>query len=182
MSSVVIRKFEPADQAAVSDMYRSGMKIYSEMDNASLASCTSWFVNNKLQEGGDMSDIQKYFMDDPKRCFWVAVLNNKIVGCVGAYPSTKYDDKEYVELVRMSVSSDARNQGVGAKFIKVLNDWGKLQGYSKIYLSTLNEMHLAVALYTKNRFILKEQEAYDVSGMVGFPCVMTGNHYVRDIE
>lgn len=182
MSSVVIRQFEAADQAAVAEMYRNGMKVYSEMNNPSLQSCTSWFVNNKLQEGGDMSDIQKYFMDDPKRCFWVAVLNDKIVGCVGAYPSTKYDDKEYIELVRMSVSADARNQGVGAKFIKVLNDWAKEKGYTKIYLSTLNEMTLAVALYTKNRFILKEQEAYDVSALVGFECVMTGNHFVRDVE
>ena len=177
----MIREFQESDQAAVSEMYRNGMKVYSEINNDSLAACTSWFVNDKLKEGGDMNDIQKSFMDVPDRCFWVAVLNDKIVGCVGAYPSTKYDPKEYIELVRMSVSADARNQGVGAKFIKTLNDWAKHKGYTKIYLSTLNEMHLAVALYTRNGFTLKDQEAYNVSALVGFDCVMTGNHYVRDV-
>ncbi len=164
MSEIIIRTFERQDQQEVAQMYRAGMNAYSEVPI--LKECTKWFVDDKLKMGGDMSNVQMHFMDNKKdgkrRCFWVAVQDGNIVGVVGAMPSVKYEN--YVELVRMSVSANCRKMGVGSRLIKTLEDWAREQGYSHVYLTTLEKMNLAVDLYSKNGFELVELEPADFSG------------------
>ncbi len=184
MTDLLIRKFEAADQDELVEIYRSGMNAYADIPV--ISQCTSWFVDDKLKPGGDMSDVQTHYMDNntdgKKRCFWVAVLDNKIVGCVGAIPSTKYSE-DYVELVRMSVSATCRKMGVGSRMVGVLTEWAKAEGYKNVNLSTLRKMHLGVELYTRNGFTVDKEEEVDVADRFDStePLMITVVHFVKPI-
>jgi GNAT superfamily N-acetyltransferase len=165
MSSLVIRKFELNDQKEVVELYGQGMEAYSHIPL--YYQVTSKRVYDRIQPGGDINDVQSRYMVDivgqKKSCMWVAEHEGKIVGMIGAIPSTKYDPEEYVELVRMSVSSKCRKMGIGSRLIKVLEDWAVEQGYKQVNLYTLQAMFLAVALYEKNGYTLAETEVRDIT-------------------
>jgi GNAT superfamily N-acetyltransferase len=183
MADLQIRKFEPADQAELEGVYRSGMNVYADIPV--ISECTAWFVEDKLRPGGDMSDVQAHYMDNAdgkKRCFWVAVLESKIVGCVGAIPSTKYSEN-YVELVRMSVSATCRKVGIGSRMLNSLAEWAKQEGYQHINLSTLLKMHLGVEFYIRNGFTIDKEEEVNVAPALksSEPLIITVVHFVKPI-
>jgi GNAT superfamily N-acetyltransferase len=155
MSSVSIRKFDSNDQDTVHALYLSGAEGYTGIPI--VGQCYSWFIRDKLKPDGDMSNIQSYFMANiNKSCFWVAELDDKIVGFVGAIPSSCLKFCENcVELERMFVSPTVRQLGVGRGLIATLEFWAKEQGYENIYLSTLGALTEPNQLYPKCGFILQ---------------------------
>ena len=185
MSKLIIRQFLPGDQAKLSELYRTGMDVYKDIPI--ISDCTKWFVDDKLKPGGDVSDVQKHFMEtsvnEKKKTFWVAVLNEKLVGCVGAIPSTKYNPDKYCELVRMSVSAECRKVGIASRMIKVLEDWAREEGYEYVNLSTLQKMQLAVQLYTKNGYTLREEEQHNIMERLKTPepTFITVHHFEKSL-
>jgi N-acetylglutamate synthase-like GNAT family acetyltransferase len=180
---VTIRVFTPSDQDEVSALYRTGMNGYQYIPI--VGQCYAWFVDDKLKPDGDMSNIQRVFMngaEEGKSCFWVAVVNDKIVGCVGATQTTKYTN-DHIELVRMFVSPECRQMAIGRKLIAVLEEWAKAAGYKKIYLSTLGALTEPNQLYPKAGFVLAEAEDFDIAESIGVPspAIVVGNHYVKEI-
>jgi GNAT superfamily N-acetyltransferase len=184
MTDLIIRQFERKDQQEVALLYQSGMGAYADIPI--ICDCTAWFVKDKLQLGGDMSNIYLHYIQDlpnrKKRNFWVAELNGSIVGVIGAIPSTKYSE-DCVELVRMSVSPNSRKIGVGSRLIKTLEDWAITEGYKLVNLSTLEKMYLAVQLYTKNGYTLREKESFDAAVSLNLPepAPVTVNHFVKEL-
>ncbi|KAG7497204.1 N-acetylaspartate synthetase [Solea senegalensis] len=57
----------------------------------------------------DMADIEAYYMKPTGSCFWVAVLDGRVVGIVAAQGR---EDDNTVELRRMSVDSHYRGKGI----------------------------------------------------------------------
>lgn len=178
----VVRVFEESDQEAVAALYLSARNIYENIPVA--GACYAWFVDDKLKPDGDMQNISRCFIaDQSKSNFWVATHQGKVVGCVGATPTTKYTD-DHAELVRMYVSPECRGKGVGSRLIAALENWAKLVGYKKIYLSTLAQLSAPNYVYPKSGFLLAETEDYDVSDRQDFPAGTTVavNHYVKEIK
>lgn len=185
--SIFIRKFEESDQCAVAELYRSAFVIYQDYI-PEVAHGTAWFIEDKLREGGDMNTIyQSYITNDPRKCCWVAVHRGegRIVGFVGAVPSTEFDPNEYIELVRMAVDSSHRRFGVAAKLLAAVADWGRSIGCSKVNLSTLDGMKPAVAFYLKNGFALVREVEINMGEYIGRTfetknrvCVV---HLIKDI-
>ncbi len=183
MSEVLIRSYESGDQSEVEDLYRNGMNAYAHIPI--ICDCTKWFVEDKLKIGGDMHDIQAYYMNNNsniKRHFWVALSNNKIVGCVGVIPSTTYSE-EYAELVRMSVSSACRNMGIGTKLLNKLVEWSKNENYKFINLSTLKQMNLAMVMYQRNGFILDKEIEFDISSKINAdsPVMIQSVYFIKEL-
>ena len=183
MCDPTVRKFELADQSEVASLYRSGMNGYQAYPIT--GQCYAWFVNDKLKPEGDMSNIQSVFMsnaEEKKSCFWVAVDEGKIVGCVGAVPTTKYTD-DHIELVRMFVSPECRKKTIGYKLVETLEVWARDAGFKKIYLSTLADLVEPNHFYPKCGFVLTEEEEFDVSGNLNLPppAIVLGNHYVKTL-
>jgi GNAT superfamily N-acetyltransferase len=118
-----------------------------------------------------------------RSCFWVAELDGKVVGFVGATETTKYT-ADHVELVRMFVSPLYRQKAIGRKLITALERWAHDAGYKYIYLSTIAALTEPNQLYPKCGFVLREAEDFDISGMIGAssPTIVVGNHYVKTIE
>lgn len=119
--------------------------------------------------------------------FWVAInSDNKVLGCVGIIMSTYplsvreiYEDADQdtdtdtdiealspqnvCELVRMSVSEEARGKGLGSRLCNVLESYAMERGMKRIVLSTLEDMHLAVGLYVKCGYRLLTKTNVDIN-------------------
>ena len=177
-----MRYFVEEDQPSIAAMFKAGQDSY--LDIPIVGQCYKWFVNEKLKpEEGDVSNISKSFMTDPRKGgFWVAELENEIVGFVGMIPSTRFDSS-HTELVRMFVSPDVRKRAIGAKLIATVEAWARNEGYKHIYLSTLAGFPGANVLYLRNGFVLVEAETYDCTQNINSEVQTTVciNHYVKDL-
>lgn len=163
-NGIRIISFEPRYQAQAVALFAQGLcDSYKNSVDAHIAQAQREFVEDKLQPMGDMHDIQKSFMSDSKiKHFWVAVnADDKVLGIVGASPSTYKEDldvvygsgeerispSEVIELIRMSVSNEVRGCGLGRRLCCTVEQFGRAAGMKKVVLSTLAAMHLAQGLY-----------------------------------
>ncbi|MEE6462699.1 hypothetical protein FKM82_001680 [Ascaphus truei] len=92
----------------------------------------------------DMSDIEQYYMKPPVSCFWVAVLDGKVVGIVAARGN---HEDNVVELRRMSVDSSYRAKGIAKALGRKVLEFAMLNHYSSIVLGTTAVKIAAHKLY-----------------------------------
>ena len=95
--------------------------------------------------------------------FWVAVHREtaEVVGCVGAMPFINPEEEstsssaeggdKMVELIRMSVSEDFRELGIGRLLVDQLLQHARAQNCTGVILSTLKEMNVE-GFYLRNGF------------------------------
>ncbi|XP_072262659.1 N-acetylaspartate synthetase [Pyxicephalus adspersus] len=111
----------------------------------------------------DMSDIEKYYMKQPGSCFWVAVLDGKVVGIVAARGN---EEDNVVELRRMSVDSSYRGKGIAKALGRKVLEYAMLNHYSSIVLGTTAVKIAAHKLYESLGFKhVGVIENYSVPGM-----------------
>ncbi|XP_075044758.1 N-acetylaspartate synthetase [Mixophyes fleayi] len=92
----------------------------------------------------DMSDIEQYYMKQPGSCFWVAVLDGKVVGIVAARGN---EEDNVVELRRMSVDSNYRGKGIAKALGRKVLEFAMLNHYSSVVLGTTAVKIAAHKLY-----------------------------------
>ncbi|XP_060723103.1 N-acetyltransferase 8-like 2 [Tachysurus vachellii] len=123
--------------------------------------CYEFFAGYvRLKLSTDMQDITGYYIRNPDNCFWVAEaeVNGRplVVGMVAVegkkLPNS--DGKKYGELFRMNVSSKIRHSGFGSRLGKVVVDFCKERGFSKVTLQTTSTQRAAISLYLKMGFKL----------------------------
>ena len=96
-------------------------------------------------------DLYALFREE-KSVLWVAEWGGEVVGCCGIYPSDNLPE-DYVELVKLYLSADARGKGIGKALMqKSIESAGEL-GYTNIYIESLPEFDIAVSLNEKSGFI-----------------------------
>jgi putative acetyltransferase len=83
--------------------------------------------------------------------YYVAELNDKIVGGSGIYPSDGLPP-DVCELVKMYLLPEARGLGLGRDLIKRSLAFAKSAGYNKVYLETMPELKQALKVYEKFGF------------------------------
>ncbi len=83
--------------------------------------------------------------------YFVLEENNMILGGAGIYP-TKNLPGDTCELVKLYLDKTARGQGSGKLLIQHCFAEAKKMGYTKMYLETMPELHIAVPLYEKSGF------------------------------
>lgn len=139
VSTIQIRQFEQKDQDQVVALFIRGLTSYG-IEGSSIRFLQAWFCNERLKEGGDMTDIFSYYVKDETKNFWVAFDseddNHTIIGLVGAFQTVGEDKEEKVtELVRMSVSSEIQSKGIGSMLCKGKNDMKKISYIGLLYTS-----------------------------------------------
>lgn len=83
--------------------------------------------------------------------YFIALLNNKIVGGAGVYPTEGLPD-DTCEFVKMYLLPQARGTGLGKTLIKMSLDFAKQAGYKNVYLETMPELKQALNVYAKFGF------------------------------
>ena len=88
----------------------------------------------------------------PKSMLWVAVNNDKAIGCCGIYPSEGLP-ADCAELVKYYLSADARGKGIGKELLQKCICSAKELGYKQLYLESLPHFAKAIEIYEKEGFI-----------------------------
>ncbi len=121
-------------------------------DNAQLASV----IRKTLEEFGANKPGTVYFdestdhlfelFEQPNSAYFVALLDKKIVGGAGVFPTPGLPDA-MAELVKMYLAAESRGQGIASQLIEKCEAFCRTQGFSQLYLETLPELKTAVGMY-----------------------------------
>ncbi|WP_341227656.1 GNAT family N-acetyltransferase [uncultured Arcticibacterium sp.] len=101
-------------------------------------------------DGDDHAFYSQYNKIDKIQYAIVAYKDEVPVGC-GAI---KQFDADSMEVKRMYVNPNGRNMGTATVMLKGLENWAKESGYKKCLLETGKRQEDAVALYTKNGYVV----------------------------
>jgi putative acetyltransferase len=86
------------------------------------------------------------FNSTPGSYYYVAVINDVLVGGAGIFPTENLPDGT-CELVKLYLHKDARGTGLGKQLLNKAMDWAKEYGYKKVYLESMPELSKAVTIY-----------------------------------
>jgi putative acetyltransferase len=137
----------------------SGIKIRTihPSDNGQLAI----IIRNTLAEFGANRQGTVYFDSStdalsevflmPKSAYFVAESEGKILGGGGIFPTEELPEGT-CELVKMYLLPEARGIGLGRTLIEHCLQTARDNGFKRIYLETLTELHLALKIYEKFGF------------------------------
>ena len=143
---LLVRCFEPTDQDRAMELFKSGLFEYA-IEGSIVAMMEESFFRSSSE--GDMKDIQSYYIDHVDRSFFVAAIQGRVIGIVGAVLN---EDKTSVELQRMSVANNSRGKGAGSKLVSAVIDFAKEKGVSCVKLETLDRKVAAIRLYERHGF------------------------------
>lgn len=87
----------------------------------------------------------------PRSTYFVAEIDNKIVGGSGIFPTDGLPD-DVCELVKMYLIPSARGSGLGRMLIERSLEAAKESGYKKVYLESMPELSKALKVYEKFGF------------------------------
>ncbi len=130
------------------------IRSIQKSDNPALAA----IVKNTLAEFGANHPNTVYF--DPstdtlfevfqkeRSAYFVAVLNEEIVGGGGIYPTDGLPSNT-CELVKMYLQPHARGTGLGRTLIEKCLAFAKEAGYKNVYLESMPELKAALKMYEK---------------------------------
>ena len=134
-ASIVIRSFQPSDQAGCEALFKL---VHSEYGNPTA------YINYALHT--DMADIPKRYLGVPDGHWWVAVStdDNRIVGHLAVLPLQVGDPSYYAqaapeerdhicELLRMAIDPSVQRQGLGGRLLSTLIDFVRERGYRQIH-------------------------------------------------
>ncbi|MCB0409268.1 MAG: GNAT family N-acetyltransferase [Flavobacteriales bacterium] len=89
--------------------------------------------------------------ETPKSIYFIALLNNKIVGGCGIYPTKNLPDG-YAELVKIYLHKTVRGKGIGKALMQKCFEEAKKMSYQYLYLESMPELNVAVGMYQKMGF------------------------------
>ena len=137
--SVLIRAYQPADQAAVRQLIESVLREYGFA-----------FAVGGLER--DLQEINERYGND-KAGFWVAEADGVIVGTVAIRP------KEHLtcELKRLYLHPERRGLGLGQALYQHAEAFARTAGYQRIWLDSSRRFGKAHRLYERNGFVLLAQ-------------------------
>lgn len=118
-------------------------------------------IRNTLAEFGANKPGTVYFdpttdalyelFQTPRSVYFIALINNEIVGGAGIYP-TEGLPEDTCELVKMYLLPKARGTGLGRTLIDMCLAFAKDAGYKNVYLETMPELKQALNVYAKFGF------------------------------
>jgi putative acetyltransferase len=147
-----LQQSTPSSPSSVSDSLNIRTILLS--DNEALArvvrdTMAEFGVNRPGTVYFDPTTDHLYELFQQPRCiYYVAELNNTIVGGAGIYPSDGLPPN-VCELVKMYLRPAARGIGLGRDLISKCIEFAKSAGYKQIYLETMPELTQALKVYEK---------------------------------
>ena len=129
-----IRPFQPQDQPATKQLILDGLAEHWGKLNPTL--------------NPDLNDIARNYQGET---FLVAVQGEQIVGC-GALIEEDGREKACGRIVRMSVKTENRRQGIGQLILHHLQIAAQQRYFSKIVLETTQTWKEAITFYQSNGF------------------------------
>lgn len=110
---------------------------------------TEFGIPISLKDQPDLEAIPQFYQQGNGQ-FWIALLNNKVVGTLGLIDI----GNQQVACRKMFVNQKYRGKeiGIAKSLIETAIDWCKNRQVNEIYLGTTSSYHAAHRFYEKNRF------------------------------
>jgi putative acetyltransferase len=140
MNGIEIRKIRSSDNKDLAEVIRSTLVEFKANKPG-----TVYFDESTDR----LSDV----FETPGSVYYVALLNNKIIGGAGVFP-TRGLPADTCELVKMYLRPEARGKGLGKELINSCFEFARKNGYKKMYLETMPELKTAIGMYEKSGFAL----------------------------
>lgn len=138
MSKIVIRDIEPEDNPHLAKIVKDTLAEFG--------------ANRPGTVYYDESTNSLYELFDHKgAAYFVALIDGKIVGGGGIYPTDGLDT-DTCELVKMYLLPEGRGIGLGRVLIEQSLAFAKEYGYQKVYLESMPELKQALKVYEKFGF------------------------------
>ena len=138
MQNVFIRNIQPSDNPALASIVRNTLAEFGANRPGT------------VYYDPTTDDLYDLFQKE-KSTYYVAELDNQIVGGAGIYPSDGLPS-DTCELVKMYLLPPARGLGLGKELIKRSLAFAREAGYKKVYLETMPELTQALSVYEKFGF------------------------------
>ncbi len=135
IDQVNIRQIQAEDNVAIASIIRAALKEFGA-DRPG----TVYY--------DDTTDHLFELFQTPKSIYFIASLNEEIIGGGGLFPSPGLPDGT-CELVKMYLKPEARGNGVSSKIIQLCIEAAHELGYKKIYLESMPELSTALKIYEK---------------------------------
>ena len=133
MDDLIVRTYQPYDQAEVLRLFDDGLLAGQVAPN---------------DTGADIEHLQDAYFDTPRHHFWVAEYQEHIVGMIGVGS----DEEHTAEIRRLRVQQDLQGTNIASLLIQTALDHCKNHGYLKVLLDTRFEREEAVGLFDKVGF------------------------------
>jgi len=138
MENVFIRTIQPEDNVALAKIVRNTLSEFG--------------ANHPGTVYYDPTTDHLFELFQKERSkYYVALINNEVVGGAGIYPSNGLP-LDTCELVKMYLLPDARGMGLGRELIQRSVEFAKQAGYKKVYLESMPELTKALGIYEKFGF------------------------------
>ena len=153
---IKIRAFEPCDALPIQKLFiRAHLSIVVP---PSLSELSHTYVSAAVNEEiGKIADYYKYRGGE----FWVALIDQSIVGMFGLVPS---HHSKAVELRRVSVDPEFRRKGIARAMLVFAEQLCIEKGLLKIELSTSAFQKEAISLYSTSGYELEREVILDLAG------------------
>lgn len=138
MENVFIRTIQPADNKALAIIVRNTLAEFGANHPGT------------VYYDPTTDDLYHLFQKE-KSIYYVALINNEIVGGAGIYPTDGLPP-DTCELVKMYLLPKARGAGLGRELISRSLEFAKSTGYMKVYLESMPELKKALGIYEKFGF------------------------------
>ncbi|KAM6960808.1 N-acetyltransferase 8 [Aplochiton taeniatus] len=92
----------------------------------------SSYIDMSLKK--DLSHIRETYIEQRDACFWVAEVNERVVGTVACLPAER--EPGLLELKRMSVKRRHRGKGIAKALCQTVADFTRSRGYPAVILYT----------------------------------------------
>lgn len=158
MEPVFLHPLRPGESAPARDLV---LRILNEEYRMGLT----------LDELPDLADIHATYRRGDAGNFWVAVVADAVVGCIGVLPLAGTD----FELRRMYVDPACRGRGIAQRLLDVALAWCRERGVGDLYLETNAQWKTAHHIYEKTGFVPVAREALPA----GFPIVRVATGFYR---
>lgn len=115
--------------------------------------------------GADIENIREaYFSDEGASGFWVAKLDDTVIGMI----AVQRTDENAAEVRRLRVRKEFRRRGIGTMLMKHALAFCQRQGYLKVVLDVRIDLGPAIALFEKFGFVLSRTREIDGFEMLDF--------------
>ena len=120
-------------------------KYQSEAKNLILAGLAEHWGALDPSKNPDLDDISSSYSNGT---FLVALLGNKVIGTGAIVPKSNNS----AEIVRMSVVTNMRRNGIGKMILGKLCEYAKSNGYKQVILETTETWHEVIEFYKRFGF------------------------------
>jgi putative acetyltransferase len=138
MNTPVIRTIQPQDNPFIATVVRNTLAEFGANKPG-----TVYYDST--------TDALYELFQTPRSVYFIALINNEIVGGAGIYPTDGLPD-DTCELVKMYLLPKARGTGLGRSLIDMCLSFAKEMGYKNVYLETMPELKQALNVYAKFGF------------------------------